>query len=124
MRMPDEPTVPAVSRFGAVEIVALLLLGFGPFLLWVLGTVAGLVTVWLSARWTMRDRKGALAVVAAVTLTLPVLTWVGQLVRPPDPTGPFNVGPVELALVMFPFGGMLAAIWLAVVLVRRPAPER
>jgi hypothetical protein len=124
MQTPDRPDAPVVSRFGAVEIVALLLLGFGPFLLSVVGTAAGLATVWLSRRWTTGDRKGALAIVAAVTLTLPVLAWIWQGVQPPDPSGPYSVGPAELALVLFPFGGMLAAIWLAFALAWRPAPER
>lgn len=124
MRMPDEQAGPTVSRFGAVEIVALLLLGFGPFVLSVVGTAAGLVTVLLSGRWTARDRTGGLAIVAAVTLTVPVLAWAWQTVQPPDPSGISSVGPAGLALVMFPFGGMLAAVWLALVLVWRPAPER
>ena len=71
---PDGPSPRAgASRpagpWGAVEVVAVLGLTVGAFVLPVVGPLAGIVLVWMSARWTRRE-KG----IATVLTALPVLT--------------------------------------------------
>jgi uncharacterized membrane protein len=72
--LPESPTPPAVasrpaSPWGAVELVAVLALTVGALVLPVVGPLAGIVLVWVSTRWTRRE-KG----IATVLTALPVLT--------------------------------------------------
>ncbi len=68
------PTGPNVARgpWGAVEIVALLLLTIGAVLLPFVGPLIGLGFVWLSAQWTRRQKTVATAIVLTL-LVLPIL---------------------------------------------------
>lgn len=61
----------ARSRWGATEIIALLLLTLG-WLLWPIGPLIGLIFVWISARWTRRQKVMA-TVIVLILLVLPVL---------------------------------------------------
>jgi uncharacterized membrane protein len=61
---------------GALEIIAILLLTAGAFLLPVFGPAIGLVLVWLSTRWTTREKLIATAIVVVIF----VLPIVGLLV--------------------------------------------
>ncbi len=58
----------AASPWGAVEILAVLGLTVGAFLLPVVGPLVGLVLAWVSVRWTRSEK-----VVATVLTLLPVL---------------------------------------------------
>lgn len=58
----------AASPWGTVEILAVLGLTVGAFLLPVVGPLVGLVLAWISARWTRSEK-----VVATVLTLLPVL---------------------------------------------------
>jgi hypothetical protein len=71
------PTGPIVARApsGAVEIAALLMLTVGAVLVPFVGPSLGLVFVWLSARWTQRQKLVATAIVLTL-LVLPVLLLV------------------------------------------------
>jgi hypothetical protein len=60
-------TIPA-SGWGAVEIIAVLLLMLLPFV----GPLLGLVFVWASTRWTTRNKLIATAIVV-VLLVLPIV---------------------------------------------------
>lgn len=60
------------APWGAVEIVALLLLTVGAVLLPFVGPLLGLVFVWLSAQWTQQQKVVATAIVLTL-LVLPVL---------------------------------------------------
>jgi hypothetical protein len=70
------PTGPKVARarWGAVEIVALLLLTVGWVLVPFVGPLLGLVFVWHSAQWTQRQKRVATAIVLTLLLTLLVLS--------------------------------------------------
>jgi uncharacterized membrane protein len=57
---------------GALEIVAILLLTVGAFLLPVVGPAIGLVLVWLSTRWTTREKLIATGIVVVI-FGLPIL---------------------------------------------------
>lgn len=71
------PTGPNAARapWGAVEIAALLMLTVGAVLVPFVGPSLGLVFVWLSARWTQRQKLVATAIVLTL-LVLPVLLLV------------------------------------------------
>lgn len=70
----SQPTeaIRASSRWGAVEIGALLLLTVGAILLPFVGPLLGLVFVWISIQWTTRQKTIATIIVVAL-LMLPVL---------------------------------------------------
>ncbi len=72
-----EPSpVVAVSPFGGMEIVALLLLTVGAVILPVVGPLTGLMLVWLSPRWTIRE-KAIASVIVLVLLVLPIVLLLG-----------------------------------------------
>jgi hypothetical protein len=56
---------PAVRTWGAVEIAAVLFLTVG-VLLPIVGPLLGLLLVWLSSRWVIRDKLIATAIMAVV----------------------------------------------------------
>ena len=64
------------SPWGAVEIIALLLLTLGAIFLPFVGPVLGLVFVWASTEWTRRAKLIATTIVA-VLLLLPILLLLG-----------------------------------------------
>jgi hypothetical protein len=63
------------SRWGALEIAAVLLLGLGSFVLPFIGGAAGLMCAWLSDQWT-RTEKWVATVIAVVGFVLPILVFV------------------------------------------------
>ncbi len=65
---------------GAVEIVALLLLTVGAFLLPVIGPLLGLVFVWVSTVWTTREKAFA-SFVVVLLLLVPVVLLLGVSVK-------------------------------------------
>jgi uncharacterized membrane protein len=65
-----------LSSIGAMEIVALLLLTVGAFLLPIVGPLIGLLFVWLSNAWTVRQKIIATAIVV-VLFVLPIVLLVG-----------------------------------------------
>jgi len=58
--------------WGPLEIIAILLLTVGAFLLPLFGPAIGLVLVWLSTRWTTREKLIATAIVVVI-FVLPIL---------------------------------------------------
>jgi hypothetical protein len=58
----------AASPWGAVELIAVLGLTVGTFVLPVIGPLVGIVLVWMSTRWTGREKT-----IATVLTFLPVL---------------------------------------------------
>lgn len=62
----------ARSPWGAVEIIALLLLTVGALLLPFIGPLIGLVFVWVSAQWTTRQ-KGIATAIVLMMFVVPVL---------------------------------------------------
>ena len=58
--------------WGTLEIVAILLLTIGALLLPLVGPAVGLVLVWLSTRWTTREKVIATVIVLAVFI-LPIV---------------------------------------------------
>lgn len=66
---PPDPGPP--SLWGVVEIIAVLGLTVGTFVVPLVGPLVGIVLVWMSAQWTRREK-----VVATVLSILPVLILV------------------------------------------------
>jgi hypothetical protein len=64
------------SPWGAVEIIALLLLTLGAVFLPFVGPILGLVFVWASVRWTRREKLIA-TVIVTVIFVLPTLALLG-----------------------------------------------
>lgn len=68
------PAMPAsaVGRpgWGAVEIVAILLLTVGAVLLPIIGPLLGLIFVWASAQWSTRQKLIATAIVVVLAILL------------------------------------------------------
>jgi hypothetical protein len=62
------PGSPGASRWGALEIAAVLLLSVGSFVLPVVGPVAGLVCAWLSPAWTTSEKWVATAICSLLVL--------------------------------------------------------
>lgn len=60
---PAQPGFPAPNRsaWGALEIIAVILLIAGPFIIPVIGPLAGLVCAWLSPAWTRGEKLIATA---------------------------------------------------------------
>ncbi len=75
-RADAEPPIPVYagtsSRWGGVEIAAVLLLAVGGFIVPFAGTVAGLVLAWLSSQWTTTEKTVATAL-ASLGLIVPIL---------------------------------------------------
>lgn len=74
------PPTPAAaerrSRWGFLEIGAILLLTLGAYFLPIVGPMIGLLFVWLSNEWTTRQKWVATAIVV-VLLMIPVLLLLG-----------------------------------------------
>jgi hypothetical protein len=68
--------VNASSRWGAVEIIAVLLLTVGAIFLPFIGPILGLVFAWASTQWTRREKLTATIIVAAFLL-LPIIGLLG-----------------------------------------------
>ncbi|TAM79443.1 MAG: hypothetical protein EPN50_00340 [Chloroflexota bacterium] len=71
---------PDAERIGAVEIIAILLVSLGAFVLPVIGPLVGLFFVWVSNRWTTRNKLIATVLVlllAALPLLLVLVTSAG-----------------------------------------------
>ncbi len=70
---PPVPVYPATrSRWGGLEIAAVLLLGVGGFIVSVVAPVAGLFCAWMSSQWT-RSEKWVATAIASMGLMIPVL---------------------------------------------------
>ena len=63
------------SRWGGLEIAAVLLLALGAFVLPVVGPAVGLVCAWLSDQWT-RSEKWVATAIASLGLALPVAVLI------------------------------------------------
>ena len=75
--VPPTASAPVQHRgVGGVEIVAILLLTVGAFLLPVVGPALGLIFVWLSTQWNTRDKLIATAI-AVVLFLLPIILLLG-----------------------------------------------
>jgi hypothetical protein len=70
-RGPGGPATSAAG-WGALEVAAILLLTVGAILLPLIGPAIGLVLVWLSTRWTTREKTIA-TVIVVVIFVLPFL---------------------------------------------------
>jgi sulfur carrier protein ThiS len=64
------------SSWGAIEIIAVLLLTLGGVFIPFVGPIIGLVFVWASTKWTLREKLIASAIVIALLL-LPILAIPG-----------------------------------------------
>ncbi len=85
--------VPAASAWTPVEVIAVVLLTAGTFVIPVVGPLIGLVLVWASVRWTRREKS-----VATVLTLLPgVVLAVGLalFLFPVAGNGVGGSGPVE-----------------------------
>ena len=60
--------IPLTQRWGVVEVIAVLALTAGAFIVPVVGPLAGICFAWASARWTRREK-----VVATVLTLLPLV---------------------------------------------------
>ncbi len=69
-------SLPAARAWGAIEIIALLLLTVGAIALPFVGPLFGLVFVWLSGRWTRKEKLIATVIVVAL-LALPIALFFG-----------------------------------------------
>ena len=98
----------ARAHWGAVEIVALLLLTVGAVLLPFVGPPLGLVVSWMSAQWARRQKLLATVIVLALLVVPVVSLRSGQ-------AGTF----ADAVSLLIPLGGIAAAIFLAAPLVRR-----
>lgn len=116
----EPPVMRAVggSPWTALEIAAVVLLGVGSFIVPLLGPLVGFVLAWTSRQWTTAEKVIATVLVLTPAVLL-VLFWglafagvaVGLL-----PLG----GGLLLFATVFGGGPLMAAIYLAVVLSRRP----
>lgn len=71
----------AVTRsWGAVEILAILLLTVGAVILPFVGPIAGLVFTWASRLWTTRE-KGIATAIVVILLSLPFVVVVAARLR-------------------------------------------
>jgi hypothetical protein len=71
--VPARPAVPpGGSRWGGLEIAAVLLLSVGGFLVPIIGPVAGLICAWASDAWTTSEKWVATAI-ASCMLIVPLL---------------------------------------------------
>jgi uncharacterized membrane protein len=64
------------SSWGPIEIIAVVLLTVGAVFIPFVGPIIGLVFVWASTRWTVREKLIASAIVIALLL-LPILAIIG-----------------------------------------------
>ena len=64
------------SRWGGLEIAAVLLLALGAFVAPVVGPAAGLLCAWLSDQWT-RTEKWVATAIASVSLVIPLVALIG-----------------------------------------------
>ncbi|MGH2466785.1 MAG: HAAS signaling domain-containing protein [Candidatus Limnocylindrales bacterium] len=71
-RAPDRGAGGDGERIGAVEIIAVLLVSLGSFLLPVIGPLVGLFFVWVSRRWTTQSKVIA-TVLILILAALPVV---------------------------------------------------
>lgn len=70
--MPTVASAVSRSSWGAVEIIAILLLTVGAIVLPFIGPIIGIVFVWASTQWTNRQKLIATAIVFAL-LIVPIL---------------------------------------------------
>ena len=72
------PAGPAATTrgWGAVEVAAILLLTVGAIALPLIGPAMGLVLVWLSTKWTTRDKLVATLIVVVI-FVLPIVLLLG-----------------------------------------------
>jgi hypothetical protein len=73
---PPESRTRSSSSWGAIEIIAVVLLTVGAFLIPFVGPIIGLVFVWASTRWTTREKLIATLIVVVILL-LPTLALMG-----------------------------------------------
>lgn len=67
------------AGWGAIEIVAVLLMTVGALLLPIVGPLIGLVFAWQSARWTRRAKTILSVVVLTIFVVVPVLGLVAYM---------------------------------------------
>ncbi len=83
-RADTEPPVPVVTpvggatRWGGLEIAAVLLLSVGSFVAPLVGPLAGLVCAWMSPQWT-RGEKWVATAICSLVLVVPIVAFVGLL---------------------------------------------
>jgi hypothetical protein len=66
--LPTPAPQPPQSPWGAVEIIAVLALTLGTFVVPIIGPIVGIILVWGSTRWTHREKT-----VATILTVLPVI---------------------------------------------------
>lgn len=69
---PYPPIPPGGSRWGGLEVAAVVLLAVGGFLVPIVGPVAGLICAWASTAWTTSEKWVATAIASCI-LVIPLL---------------------------------------------------
>lgn len=72
-RAPGPSPTPDAGRIGAVEIIAVLLVSVGSFVLPVIGPLVGLFFIWVSNRWTTRSKIVG-TILALILAALPLVS--------------------------------------------------
>jgi uncharacterized membrane protein len=106
---------------GAREVIALLLLVVGPFIVPVVTWVLGAMLVWSSVAWSAREKRNSLAWSLIVIV---VLTLIGLIFAIASSTGTTVIassvpGAVLLVLVLGTLTSVLSGLLLASALARR-----
>jgi hypothetical protein len=75
---PPSPAFPPPSPWGTLEIIAVLSLTVGTFVVPIVGPIVGIILVWASTQWTSREKTvaTALTLLPAVVLVLGGLALV------------------------------------------------
>ncbi len=127
----ERPAVPAPRR-GTLEWAAVVLLPVGGVVLPVIGWAVGVVLLWSSRAWTVRDKLigtfvlpgGLLPAVLALTLgpsegscsSRPALLPAGQAATTACPGGPSTAHQIGVAAVLIV--AVVAPLWAAIYLAR------
>ena len=110
----DDAGASRMRTSGTFEVVALVVLALGGFVIPVLGYLAGVALVLGSKTWSMREKQ--------IGLLLPFLLLYLPVVVVAMTSGSWNLGMAELVLLPVLFGGLaglVGAVYLAVRLRRR-----
>lgn len=109
------PVRDAQSRFGTLEVAAILILGLGGFFVPVVGWLVGVVLVWISGAWSTRDKLIGTAAPFVLVVLMPVLFLLGGVAA----GGGGNFGPTEVLFISAAGTGLLGGIAGAVFLAAR-----
>jgi len=106
---------------GAREVIALLLLVVGPFIVPVVTWVLGAMLVWSSGAWSAREKRNSLAWSLIVIGSLTLIVIIFAIVNSTGTTviAPIGPGAVLLVVVLGTLTSVLSGLLLASALARR-----